>query len=184
VTENPQSSIAVAAPRPAATTWQGRVVDLVAAQLTQGITPEKVALTLAVGSALGLFPILGTTTLLCLAAGIVLRLNQPVIQMVNALCTPFHLPVIYCMFRLGNWLFALPSEHIRIGMMHMLWEDPREFFEKFGMSAVHAIAAWAVIAPFWVLAVYIVGLPVLREALRRKGLACASQEAQPEHPIP
>lgn len=186
VIENPQSSIAVAAPRPLATTWQGRLIDLVAAQLTQGITPEKVALTLAVGSALGLFPILGTTTLLCLAAGIVLRLNQPVIQMVNALCTPFHLPVIYCMFRLGNWLFALPSERLKIGMMHMLWEDPHAFFEKFGMSAVHAIAAWAVIAPFWILAVYVVGLPVLREALRRKGLAnCGAESSSlPEHPVP
>jgi uncharacterized protein (DUF2062 family) len=184
VTENPQtSSLAVAAPR-GPLTWQGKLVDLIAAQLTQGITPEKVALTLAVGSALGLFPILGTTTLLCLAAGIVLRLNQPVIQMVNALCTPFHLPVIYCMFRLGNWLFALPSEHIRIGMMHMLWEDPREFFERFGMSAVHAIAAWAVVAPFWILLVYIVGLPVLREALRRKGIACGGPVTPPEHPIP
>ncbi|HZZ20954.1 MAG TPA: DUF2062 domain-containing protein [Opitutaceae bacterium] len=184
MTENPQSSTAVAAPRPVATSLQGRVVDLVAAQLTQGITPEKVALTLAVGSALGLFPILGTTTLLCLAAGIVLRLNQPVIQMVNALCTPFHLPVIYCMFRLGNWLFALPNEKLRIGMMHMLWEDPREFFEKFGMSAVHAIAAWAVVAPFWILTVYMVGLPVLREALRRKGLANCGGLPPPEHPVP
>jgi uncharacterized protein (DUF2062 family) len=181
VTENPQSP-AIAAPR---ITWQSRLVDLIAAQLTQGITPEKVALTLAVGSALGLFPILGTTTLLCLAAGIVLRLNQPIIQMVNALCTPFHLPVIYCMFRLGNWLFAQPSEHMRIGMMHMLWEDPREFFEKFGMNAVHAIAAWAVVAPFWVLMVYILGLPVLREALRRKALlACPDSGPATEHPVP
>ena len=78
------------------------MIDPIAAQLTQGITPEKIALTLAVGSALALFPILGTTTLLCLLAGILLRLNQPIIQMVNALCTPLHLPVIYCHGQAGR----------------------------------------------------------------------------------
>ena len=153
--ETPQSDAAA----PARTPWQRHVIDPIAVQLTQGITPEKVALTLAVGSALALFPILGTTTLLCLLAGILLRLNQPIIQMVNALCTPLHLPAIYLVVRLGNWVFHVPSEHLGIRMMnHMLWDDPREFFEKFGMTALHAIAAWAIVAPVWVVIVYLISL--------------------------
>jgi len=180
VNETPQS---VAAPAER-TPWQRNVIDPIAAQLTQGITPEKVALTLAVGSALALFPILGTTTLLCLVAGILLRLNQPIIQLVNALCTPLHLPVIYCMVRLGNWVFHVPSEHLGIRMMnHMLWDDPREFFEKFGMTALHAIAAWAIVAPFWVLIVFLLALPVLREALRRKTVV-VDPAPPPVHPVP
>lgn len=178
--ETPQSATDVASRTP----WQRHVIDPIAAQLTQGITPTKVALTLAVGSALALFPILGTTTLLCIVAGILLGLNQPIIQMVNALCTPFHLPVIYLTVRLGNWLFKVPSEHLGIRMMnHMLWDDPREFFEKFGMTALHAIAAWAVVAPFWTLLVYVISLPVLREALRRKTVVIESCPP-PEHPVP
>jgi uncharacterized protein (DUF2062 family) len=181
VNEPPQSAT-VAAPRSA---WQRHVIDPIAVQLTQGITPEKVALTLAVGSALALFPILGTTMLLCLLAGIVLRLNQPIIQMVNALCTPFHLPIIYFTVRLGNWLFAAPSEHVSMRMMnHMLWEDPREFFEKFGMNALHAIAAWALVAPFWILVLYLIALPVLREALRRKAVISCQTTIPPVHPVP
>jgi uncharacterized protein (DUF2062 family) len=171
----------------ARTSWQRHVIDPIAAQLTQGITPEKIALTLAVGSALALFPILGTTTLLCLLAGILLRLNQPIIQIVNALCTPFHLPVIYCLVRLGNWMFAVPSEHLGIRMMnHMLWDDPREFLEKFGMTALHAIAAWACIFPFWVVVTYLLALPVLREALRRRVVIVAQTNGAPPpaHPIP
>jgi uncharacterized protein (DUF2062 family) len=180
--ETPQFD-AAAAPR---TRWQRQVIDPIAAQLTQGITPEKIALTLAVGSALGFFPIIGTTTLLCLAAGVLLRLNQPIIQLVNALCTPFHLPVIYCTVRLGNWLFAAPYEHVGIRVMnHMLWEDPREFFEKFGMSALHAMAAWAVIAPVWIIATYLLALPVLREALRRRMvISCEPVSPPPVHPVP
>ena len=179
--ENPLSD-AGAAPR---TAWQRHVIDPIAAQLTQGITPEKVALTLAVGSALAFFPILGTTTLLCLAAGILLRLNQPIIQLVNALCTPFHLPVIYFTVRLGNWLFAAPYEHVSMRMMnHMLWEDPREFFEKFGMNALHAMAAWACITPLWIPGVFMLALPVLREALRRKSVITCQPVEPPVHPVP
>jgi uncharacterized protein (DUF2062 family) len=167
VSETPNSE-AAAPPR---TPWQRHVIDPIAAQLTQGITPEKIALTLAVGSALALFPILGTTTLLCLLAGVILRLNQPIIQIINALCTPIHLPVIFFMVRIGSWMFNVPSTHLGIRMMnHMLWDDPRDFFERFGFTALHAIAAWALIAPFWMVIMYIFALPVLREALRRQTL--------------
>ncbi|HEY1765451.1 MAG TPA: DUF2062 domain-containing protein [Opitutaceae bacterium] len=169
------------------TSWQRHVIDPIAVQLTQGITPEKIALTLAVGSAFALFPILGTTTLLCLMVGILLRLNQPIIQIVNALCTPLHLPVIYGMVRLGNAIFKVPYSHVGIRMMnHMLWDDPKEFFEHFGMTAVHSIAAWAMIAPFWIVLIYVLALPVLREVHVRRMVA-ASQPVRgtpPEHPVP
>ncbi len=163
------------------------MIDPIAVQLTQGITPEKIALPLAVGSAFALFPILGTTTILCLIVGISLRLNQPIIQIVNALCTPLHLPVIYAMIRLGNLIFNVPYSHLGIRMMnHMLWDDPREFFEKFGMTALHAIIAWAIVAPFWVITIYLIAVPVLREVHRRRVpvIAQTVQAPPPDHPVP
>ncbi len=183
LSETPDTTAA----EPARTSWQRHVIDPIAVQLTQGITPEKIALTLAVGSAFALFPILGTTTILCLIVGIILRLNQPIIQIVNALCTPLHLPVIYGMVRLGNILFKVPYSHVGIRMMnHMLWDDPKEFFEKFGLTAVHAIVAWAAIAPFWMVIVYLLALPVLREVHLRRGIVAAApvQQPPPEHPVP
>jgi uncharacterized protein (DUF2062 family) len=167
------------------TTWQRQVIDPIAAQLTQGITPEKIALTLSVGSALALFPIIGTTTLLCIAAGILLRLNQPIIQLVNALCTPIHLPAIYLLVRFGASLFNAPDAHMGIRIMnHMLWDDPREFLERFGETALHAVGAWALIAPFWMLITYVLALPVLREALRRRAVAETARNPPPQHPVP
>ena len=50
--------------------WRRRVLEVTLAQLRQGITPQKIALTIALGFILGLFPILGTTTALCLAFGL------------------------------------------------------------------------------------------------------------------
>lgn len=163
------------------------MIDPIAAQLTQGITPEKIALTLAFGSAFALFPIVGTTTLLCLLVGVLLRLNQPAIQIVNAVCTPLHFPVILGMVRLGNYIFKVPYSHVGLRMMnHMLWEDPKEFFELFGLTAIHAIVAWAIVAPFWIGLIYVLALPVLREVHVRRVVA-ASQPVQgrpPEHPVP
>jgi uncharacterized protein (DUF2062 family) len=186
VTETPQSTVAEA-PR---TPWQRHVIDPVAAQLTQGITPHKIALTLSVGSALALFPIFGTTTLLCLAAGILLKLNQPIIQLVNMLCATIHFPLIVCLFRMGHLMFGVPYTHIGLGMMHHMldtfWEDPTKFFERFGVDALHAIAAWAVIAPFWMIVTYMLSLPVLREVLRRRIVVVAdtAPSAPPDHPVP
>jgi uncharacterized protein (DUF2062 family) len=186
VTENPQPAPAGAERTP----WQRHVIDPVAAQLTQGITPEKIALTLSVGSALALFPIFGTTTLLCLAAGILLKLNQPIIQLVNMLCATIHFPLIVCLFRMGHLMFGVPYTHIGLGMMHHMldtfWEDPTKFFERFGVDALHAIAAWAVIAPFWMIVIYMLSLPVLREALRRRVVVVTQTipAPPPDHPVP
>ena len=60
-----------------------RVVAPIVALLTQGITPGKIALSLAFGITLGVFPVLGTTTLLCVAAALMFGLNLPAIQLVN-----------------------------------------------------------------------------------------------------
>jgi uncharacterized protein (DUF2062 family) len=173
---------------PVRTPWQRNVIDPIAAQLTQGITPEKIALTLSVGSALALFPILGTTTLLCLLAGIVLKLNQAIIQLVNMLCASIHFPLIVCMFRLGHLMFGVPYTHFGTGMVHHMldtfWEDPTKFFERFGVDAIHAIAAWAIIFPFWVTLIYLLALPVLREALRRRVVIVSEPIPPPSHPIP
>jgi uncharacterized protein (DUF2062 family) len=184
VNETPQPDLGP----PVRTPWQRNVIDPIAAQLTQGITPEKIALTLSVGSALALFPILGTTTLLCLLAGIVLKLNQAIIQLVNMLCASIHFPLIVCLFRLGHLMFGVPYTHFGTGMVHHMldtfWEDPTKFFERFGVDAIHAIAAWAIIFPFWVTIIYLLALPVLREALRRRLVIISDPTPPPSHPVP
>lgn len=169
---------------PTRTPWQRHVIEPIAVQLTQGITPEKIALTLAVGSALALFPILGTTTLLCILAGVLLKLNQPIIQIVNALCTPLHFAVIFLEWELGRWLFGGPPlPNPGVGVNHLLFSSPTQFLEHFGLGALHAIGAWAVVAPVWTLLLYMGSLPILREALRRRAILVASP-VPPEHPIP
>jgi uncharacterized protein (DUF2062 family) len=170
-----------APPAPTRTFWQRRVRDPIVAQLTQGITPEKIALTIAVGSALGLFPILGTTTLLCLLVGLALRLNQPIIQLINQALWPVHIPAIFWCVRLGEKIFGATPVNVR-EMSRLLHQHPEMFFEKFGVAAVHAVVAWALLAPFYVAGVYYIALPITRSIQRIKVEAIAAKP--PDHPVP
>src|SRR6267143_1282461 len=99
-----------------------RLVRPILDLLRQGVTPEKLALGLAIGGALGVFPALGCTTLLCTIVAIVLRLNLPAIQIVNYFVYPIQIALLVPFFRLGEKLFRaapLPVSIAQIqGMIH------------------------------------------------------------------
>ena len=69
-----------------------RLVRPILRLLRQGVTPEKIALSLALGAVLGVFPVLGSTTALCTLAAITLRLNLPAISCVISRCCTWSLP--------------------------------------------------------------------------------------------
>ncbi|HVU34558.1 MAG TPA: DUF2062 domain-containing protein [Opitutaceae bacterium] len=167
--------------------WQRRIVDPVVAQLTQGLIPHKIALTIAIGSAIAMFPILGTTTLFCLLIGIVMKLNQPIIQGVNYVCTPLHLTFIFYAFRWGESVFG--HEHTRLqfrSMMRLLHQHPIDFVATYSLTAFHAILIWAILVPFWATAVYYVTLPIIRgiDRVRLEAAAKAAAEKARNHPVP
>ena len=148
--------------------WRRWVREPVVSQLTQGVSPEKIALTLAVGSALALFPILGTTTTLCLLAGILLGLNQPIIQAVNALCIFVYFPLILAFVRLGDALCGSAKSTLDVPLMVSTFShSPRAVLLQFGTIALHAVLGWAVVAPVWIPAVYLAALRPLRSAAVR-----------------
>jgi uncharacterized protein (DUF2062 family) len=146
------------------TFWRDRVLALIVGQLKQGITPEKIALTLALGICLAAFPILGTTTLLCLTAGVWLKLNQPVIQLVNWLASPLQLAMIPVFVRLGEWITHAPRVSFSIPeLFRKFHESPVKFFQEFGMTGLHGIIAWLLIAPFLCALIYFLLLPPLKK---------------------
>ena len=152
--------------------WQRRVIAPIAAQLRQGITPEKIALTLALGGTLSLFPILGATTALCALAAWQLRLNQPIIQLTNYLLYPLQLLLLLPFYRAGESLFRQP--HLPIFSVTELLQrfqlDPIKFFVDYGMVGVYGIAVWCLLAPPMIALLYL----LLRTPLRV--LAARSQQ--------
>ena len=59
---------------------RSRVLGPIVEQLTQGLSADTIALTVAVGLCIAVIPIIGVTTALSFLAAWALRLNQPIIQ--------------------------------------------------------------------------------------------------------
>ena len=74
--------------------------------LSQGISPERLALTLALGFAIGCLPMIGIPTALCMVIALGLRLNLPAIQAANYAAMPLQIALIFPFVRLGGWMFA------------------------------------------------------------------------------
>ncbi len=66
-----------------------------------GLSPETIALIVAAGLVLGVFPVYGLPTLLCAAAAFVFRLNLPAIQVVNQLSSPLQFALWLPLGRIG-----------------------------------------------------------------------------------
>ena len=144
--------------------WQRKVVDVIVGQLKQGITPEKVSLTIALGVTVGLFPIMGTTTILCGTVAFLLKLNQPIIQLINWFIYPAQIAMIVVFARMGEWIMRAQRVNFSIGeMVKTFKESPAKFFQEFGMTGVHAIVAWLVAAPIIAAALYFTVFPVMRK---------------------
>lgn len=151
--------------------WRRRVVDPVLAQLRQGVSPQQIALTLTLGTVLGIFPILGTTTLLCLVAGIWLRLNQPILQLVNYLVYPLQLALLLPFYRAGEWLFDRePVPIFAVADLTARFQaDPAQFFADYGMVGVYGVVVWLLVAPVSAGLLYLILRPLLaRLAVARR----------------
>jgi uncharacterized protein (DUF2062 family) len=153
------NATAPAAPR----SWlQRRLLDPIVGQLRQGITPEKIALTLALGCVISVFPILGSTTLLCALAALWLRLNQPLIQLVNYLMYPMQLLLLIPLYRAGEWLGA-PHLSLSIPQMFERFRaGPLQFIADFAGVALGGVVAWCLAAPLVVGVIYLMLRPPLR----------------------
>lgn len=158
-----------AGPAPRRSFWQRRVVDPIVAQLTQGFTPEKVAFTVAMGVAGGLFPFLGFTTLLCFLIAVLFRLNQPIIHVINQLLWPVHLTMIVVYVRFGEWIYhsaAMPYDPAEV--THLFLHAQREFWARFGLMGLHALTAWLVTVPVIVAGIYFPLRPALRHLAQER----------------
>lgn len=150
--------------------WQRRVVQPIVAQLTQGVTPDKIAATLAVGTTCSMFPFLGFTSLLNLAVGLRFRMNQPLLQTLNQLLGPLHLVMIVLYVRFGEWIWRADDERFSIAELLRTFREASlgEFFQRFGWAGVHAFTAWALTAPIFIAAIYYALRPMLRRAALRR----------------
>ena len=131
--------------------WSVRLITLVKDRcltpipkaLQQGMTPEKLALSLVAGAILGILPIPGSTTLLCSAAAVRLRLNFTVMQAVNYAVYPLQLILMIPFVKMGHCLF--PDSSIPLSATELitaLQETPWLSIQRLWQVLLGAVAAW------------------------------------------
>jgi len=113
--------------------------------LRQGTSPRRLALTLALGFALGCIPLLGIPMVLCAVLALALRLNLPAIQAANCAATPLQLALIVPFMRLGQWLMPTHSS-VAFGARTMQHLSMLRFAACIGGMAGQALLAWLLFA--------------------------------------
>ena len=129
-----------------------RTEHAAAVWLRQGITPGRLAVTLALGFAIGCVPVVGAPTLLCAGLAIALRLNLPAIQAANYAAMPFQLALILPFVRLGGHfhLFDRSAGPAATGMLplslNLLHIPPAQIAQQFAGFAGQAMIGWLLVA--------------------------------------
>ena len=145
------------------TSIKAKFFKLIKTLLGEGMSFRKISLSIALGVALGIFPVLGSTTLLCAIAAFILRLNLPAIQVVNYLVYPLQIILLAPFYGAGNWLFRdqrLPAveENIFDLLKNDFWGSMANLWDL----TIYAVIAWLMISPFLILLLYGLMKPVIR----------------------
>jgi uncharacterized protein (DUF2062 family) len=127
---------------------RNRILLPLKAQLTQGVSPSKLALALALGLVVGVIPVLGVTTALCALLAVALRLNQPAIQVANYLAYPAQLLLFIPAFQAGAWLFGRPPITFSLAQLQAeLKADALGTLGRYAVDNLRALAAWGLLTP-------------------------------------
>lgn len=141
-----------------------RVLEPLKQQLSQGATPGKLAFALALGLVIGSLPLLFITSLICGVVAYVLRLNQPAIQVANYAAYPLQLALFVPFFKAGAHFFGSELGEFSLERLKdELSADVTGTMGRYATANLHAISAWALVAPVAVLVVFV----VLRVVLAR-----------------
>lgn len=153
-------------PKPSA--WRRWVLVPIKQQLTQGTQPAKIAQAIAFGVALGIFPIIGSNTLLTFLVGVPLKLNQPVLQVFKTLTYPLQWTLLLAFYRAGEWLFNAPHVSIHIpSMIERFFAEPGPFFRDYGMTALYGVVVWFLLAPVILAILYFSTKPLIERLAQR-----------------
>ncbi|UYZ59884.1 DUF2062 domain-containing protein [Hymenobacter latericus] len=157
--------------------FRRRVIEPLLSQLRQGLSPTQLALTIALGTAFGLVPLLGVTSVLGTAVAVWLRLNVGAMLLISHLLSPVQLLLLLPLLRQGASLLGGPSSsQITLArVQYLLSHDWAAAFQLFWRAELGALILWLLGSIPVALALYAGLLPVLRRVARRQAAAQVAQ---------
>lgn len=143
-----------------------RVVEPLLELLNQGVSPKSIAVSMSAGTVIGVFPVLGSTTVICVLLAVALRLNLVAIQVLNWVVYPLQIALILPFIQLGQYLIggdqiALSTDELQVAFGQSWLEAVAEFWHLM----LSGIMAWSMTAVPLGVILYFVFVLVLRRAV-------------------
>lgn len=73
----------------------------------QGLTPKQMALSITLGSLIGVLPLFGISTAIIAGLAIYLRLNLPIAIFMTYAVSPIHILLFIPFIRIGEWVLSV-----------------------------------------------------------------------------
>ncbi|MBN2350467.1 MAG: DUF2062 domain-containing protein [Bacteroidales bacterium] len=127
--------------------WESKVVTLIKKFLQQGISPERLALSVSLGITLGIIPLIGVTTVMIAGIVFLLRLNFAATQLVHYIVHPIQIALFVPFIKLGEIFHngdVLPGSFF--GLLHQAKTDLWGTLQDFWIANLSAIGIWVIIA--------------------------------------
>ncbi|MBC5991534.1 DUF2062 domain-containing protein [Pontibacter cellulosilyticus] len=139
-----------------------RIIQPVANLLKQGMTPHKLAVTVAMGTVVGVVPAIGITTVMGTALAARFRLNIAATVLISYLMQPLQIILIIPFARLGIFIFGLQELRFSLNeITAMFKEDWLNALNLIWKANLAAVASWALLAVPVGFVLYLLVLPLL-----------------------
>lgn len=136
-----------------------RVLRPLLRQLRGGVTPRRLAWSLALGIVVGINPSVGVTTVLVVMLAWMFGLNQVASQIGAHAASPLHLLLFIPFIQLGVHLFHTGRLPMTRHQIEHLSRHPWRLFHEIWLWEWHALIVWGIIAA--------VAMPLLAKYIRR-----------------
>jgi len=126
--------------------------------LKQGLSPAKLSLVVALGITLSIFPVLGTTTLICTFVSIFFNLNLPAMQLANYSAFPFQIILFFPFLKLGETVSKVSLDPLsKIQLISTFDEGIFYAIEKLSNYLLVACLGWSLaVLPIYIILYFLI----------------------------
>ncbi|WKN32761.1 DUF2062 domain-containing protein [Porifericola rhodea] len=150
---------------------QSRAVVLLRKLLRQGMSAQKLALTISLGVVLGIIPVFGFITAVCAAIAAWWRLNIPLAIAVLYAAMPLQIILFVPFIRLGEWLFSIGKLEIAPEkIVENIQLAPLSYMNQIWYSIIGALGAWAIVSVLLGVLLYLLFFMIIVRFKKKKPL--------------
>ena len=126
--------------------------------LKQGLSPVKLSLVVALGITLSIFPVLGTTTLICTLVSIFFNLNLPAMQLANYAAFPLQIILFFPFLKLGETVSKVSLDPLtKIQLISAFNEGIFYAIEKLSNYLLVACLGWSLaVLPIYIILYFLI----------------------------